>query len=59
MEKENEIDSIVIKVLAKEEAIREVNKLNLKGNDKINALCMIYKQILQEKYNINSEEEYI
>lgn len=58
MEKENEIDLIVIKVLAKEEAINKVNKLNLKGNDKINALCMIYKQILQEKYNIN-EEEYV
>lgn len=55
MEQYNEIDLLAIKVLAKEEAINEVNKLNLKGNDKLSALCMVYKQILQNKYNIAIE----
>lgn len=57
MEDINEIDLLIIKVLAKEEAIAKVNRLNLKGNDKITALCMTYKQILLEKYNIHIEGE--
>lgn len=58
MDKYNEIDLLAIKVLAKEEAINTVNKLNLKGNDKISALCMVYKQILQDKYNIDIKGDY-
>lgn len=56
MKEYNDIDLLAIKVLAKEEAIEVVNKLNLKGNDKISALCMTYRQILQDKYYIDVDE---
>lgn len=48
----NEYDIAVIDVLVKEEAMEIVKELNLKGKDKFIALDMLYKQIMQDKYNI-------